>query len=66
MQGTMGRLSSPVSLAADHQTTGFDCAVDSLNEWLIRHAMKNEYSGGSRTYVVCDGNQVVGYRSCNQ
>jgi len=57
----MGRLSSPVSLAVDHQTTGFDCAVDSLNEWLIRRAMKNEYGGGSRTYVVCDGNQVVGY-----
>ncbi|MDA3787955.1 MAG: hypothetical protein PF503_05635 [Desulfobacula sp.] len=42
-------------------TICFDCAVDSLNEWLIRSAMKNEYSAGSRTYVVCYGNQVVGY-----
>jgi len=55
----MGRLNSPVSLTADHQTAGFDCGIDSLNEWLIRRALKNEH-GGSRTYVVCDGNQVVG------
>jgi ribosomal protein S18 acetylase RimI-like enzyme len=59
----MGRLNPPVSLTADHRTSGFDCDVDSLNEWLIRRALKNEYSGGSRTYVVCDGNQVVGYHS---
>ena len=57
----MGRLNSPVSLTVDHQTAGFDCGVDSLNEWLIRRALKNEYGGGSRTYVVCDGKQVAGY-----
>ena len=57
----MGGLSSPISLTVDHQTTGFDCGIDSLNEWLIRRALKNEYGGGSRTYVVCDGKQVVGY-----
>ena len=57
----MERLNSPVSLTADHRTTGFNCGIDSLNEWLIRRALKNEYRGGSRTYVVCDGNQVVGY-----
>ena len=61
MQSTMGRLNSPISLTVDHQTTGFDCGIDSLNEWLIRRALKNEYGGGSRTYVVCAGNQVVGY-----
>ena len=57
----MGRLNSPVSLTVDHQTAGFDCGIDSLNEWLIRRALKNEYGGGSRTYVVCDGKQVAGY-----
>jgi GNAT superfamily N-acetyltransferase len=57
----MGRLDSPVSLTIDHHTGGFDCGIDSLNEWLIRRALKNEYGGGSRTYVVCDGKQVVGY-----
>jgi GNAT superfamily N-acetyltransferase len=57
----MGRLNSPVPLTRDHRTAGFDCSIESLNEWLIRRALKNDYSGGSRTYVVCDGNQVVGY-----
>jgi GNAT superfamily N-acetyltransferase len=57
----MGRLTPPTSLTVDHQTVGFDCGIDSLNEWLNRRAMKNEYGGGSRTYVVCHGKQVVGY-----
>ncbi|MBU0971756.1 MAG: GNAT family N-acetyltransferase [Proteobacteria bacterium] len=56
----MGRLNSPVSLTAVHQTAGFDCGFDSLNEWLTRRALKNEH-GVSRTYVVCDSNQVVGF-----
>lgn len=57
----MGKLTPPTSLTADHQTAGFDCGIDSLNNWLGRRALKNEYSGGSRTYVVCRGKQVVGY-----
>lgn len=57
----MGKLTSPVSLTVDHHTAGFDCGIDSLNEWLIRRALKNEYGGGSRTYVVCHGKQVAGY-----
>ncbi len=54
-------MKSPVPLTRDHQISGFDCLVGLINEWLIRRALKNDYSGGSRTYVVCDGNQVVGY-----
>lgn len=57
----MGRLNPPINLSRGHRTTGFDCSVESLNEWLIHRALKNDYSGGSRTYVVCDGNKVVGY-----
>jgi len=57
----MGKLNSPISLTVDHQTAGFDCGIDSLNEWLIRRALKNEYGGGSRTYVVCNGKRVAGY-----
>ena len=57
----MGRLNSPVPLTVGHQTAGFDCGIDSLNEWLIRRALKNEYGGGSRTYVVCEDKQVAGY-----
>ncbi|WP_459918259.1 GNAT family N-acetyltransferase [Desulfocicer niacini] len=57
----MGRLIPPTSLTVDHQTVGFDCGIDSLNEWLVRRTLKNEYGGGSRTYVVCNDKQVMGY-----
>jgi len=53
-------LSAPVSLTADQDLSGFDCGVPVLNDWLKQRALKNE-SRFSRTYVVCDGNQVVAY-----
>ncbi len=59
----MGCLSTPVSLSSEHQTAEFECGADSLNEWLNRRALKNEYHGESRTYVVCEGNRVVGYHA---
>ncbi len=57
----MGIISAPERLTSDHQIIGFDCGTASLNEWLIHSALKNEQSGGSRTYVVCDNNRVIGY-----
>lgn len=53
-------ISSPVPLAADHDVSGFDCGEPALDDWLRHRALKNE-SRFSRTYVVCDGNRVVGY-----
>ncbi|MEF8982649.1 GNAT family N-acetyltransferase [Thiohalorhabdus sp.] len=32
-----------------------------LTDWLQRVALKNEHNDGSRTFVVCDGQAVVGY-----
>ena len=32
-----------------------------LDEWLKRRALKNEVSGASRTFVICQDKQVVGY-----
>lgn len=57
----MGKIIPPSPLTNDHQTNNFDFSVDSLNECLIRRALNNDYSGSFRTYVVCNGNQVVGY-----
>ena len=58
----MGKISAPVSISPDQVTGIFDCGVASLNEWLKRQALKNETTGASRTFVVCDGEQqVVGY-----
>lgn len=57
----MGKISIPERLTASHQTSGFDCGTVSLNEWLNHRSLKNEQSGGSRTYVVCCENQVIGF-----
>ena len=32
-----------------------------MDDWLKRRARANQSSGASRTYVVCDGDRVVGY-----
>jgi hypothetical protein len=31
-------LEAPTPLTGDHETTGFDCGVESLNTWLTRRA----------------------------
>jgi len=54
-------LRAPEPLNPDHDTTGFDCGVASLNSWLQRRAAANQVSGASRTFVVCEGSKVVGY-----
>ena len=54
------RLSAPVPLRAEHDLSGFDCGEPALNDWLRHRALKNE-SRFSRTYVVCEGKQVVAY-----
>jgi len=57
----MTELSAPTPLLATHVTNGFDCGEPVLNDWLIKRALKNENSGASRTFVVCQNNRVVGY-----
>lgn len=55
-------LGPPVPIAAGHDTTGFACRHESLNQWLRRRALANASSGTTRTYVVCtDSQHVVGY-----
>lgn len=55
------RFAAPVPLAGHHQTDAFACGTESLDIWLKRRALKNQMQGASRTYVVCDGHQVVAY-----
>ncbi len=50
----------PERLAADHDLTDFRCGRDELDDWLRRHARRNE-GETSRTYVVPRGRRVVGY-----
>jgi GNAT superfamily N-acetyltransferase len=54
------RLAAPAPLTAAHDVASFDCGEPSLNDWLRHRALKNE-SRFSRTYVVCNGERVVGY-----
>ncbi|MDM9626539.1 GNAT family N-acetyltransferase [Rhizobium sp. S152] len=57
------RLSAPELLAGGHDLSQFHSGVDSLDDWLLRRARSNQISGASRTYVLCSGQQVVGYYS---
>jgi GNAT superfamily N-acetyltransferase len=54
-------LSAPKLLTAQHWIDDFDSGVPSLDDWLKRRAMMNQVSGASRTFVVCEGNKVIGY-----
>lgn len=56
-------LSFPIPLTTDHQLDNFACGVDSLDDWLKKRAYQNQLSGASRTYVVLEGEKVVGYYS---
>ena len=55
------RFSAPVALSAQHQTEDFSCGTESLDTWLKRRALRNQIQGASRTYVVCQGDQIVAY-----
>lgn len=54
------QLSAPVPLTAEHDLSAFDCGEPALNDWLRHRALKNE-SRFSRTFVVCEDNQVIAY-----
>lgn len=58
---TVPVLSAPQPLAGHHQLAGFDSGEPSLDDWLKRRAARNQANGSSRTYVVCEGDTVVGY-----
>jgi GNAT superfamily N-acetyltransferase len=54
---------APEPIADVHGLSKFSSNEPALDDWLKRRALKNEASGGSRTYVVCgnSGNRVVAY-----
>jgi GNAT superfamily N-acetyltransferase len=57
----MGEITAPEPITASHLPDSFACGIPVLDEWLKRRAMKNEVSGASRTFVVCQDRQVIGY-----
>jgi GNAT superfamily N-acetyltransferase len=55
--------SSPERLGPDHDLSQFACGEPSLDDWLRHHALQNEESRASRTYVVCQDKRVVAYHA---
>ena len=57
----MGIITAPTLLVGTHDLAHFDCHNDVLDEWLKKRALKNQDSGASRTFVICQDNAVIGY-----
>jgi GNAT superfamily N-acetyltransferase len=54
-------LSAPEPLAAHHDVRPFTSGVESLDHWLKHRALKNQATGASRTFVLCEGPSVRAY-----
>jgi GNAT superfamily N-acetyltransferase len=50
-------------LRSDHIVEGFDCGKEPLNRFLIRHALQNQLSNASQTYVAAEERRVIGYHT---
>lgn len=59
----MSTLIAPCPIADHHDLDPFSCGVSSLDNWLKKRVRSNEHSRASRTYVLCDGDRVIGYYS---
>ena len=57
-----GRITAPVAITSAHDLENFCSGEPSLDMWLRSKALKNE-GKASRTYVVCQGDRVVGFYS---
>ncbi|MFM0515313.1 GNAT family N-acetyltransferase [Paraburkholderia sp. RL17-373-BIF-A] len=55
------RLGAPEPLDSQHELDRFTSGADSLDQWLKRRALKNQASGASRTFVVCEDARVLAY-----
>lgn len=54
-------VSRPAPLDAGHDVSAFSCCERALDDWLKQRAVANQSTGASRTYMMCEGNAVVGY-----
>lgn len=54
-------LQAPEPLAINHELAEFTSGVAALDQWLIKRARSNQASGASRTFVLCEAGDVIGY-----
>jgi len=55
------KLLPPTPILVDHAFVNFNSGEASLDEWLKKRALKNQASGASRCFVLCDGKTIIGY-----
>jgi GNAT superfamily N-acetyltransferase len=46
-----------------HDRSSFSCGEESLDRWLREQSGQSQRKDATRTYVLCDGSQVIGYYS---
>lgn len=56
-------LRGPEPLGPRHRLDAFASGKLALDDWLQRHARQAQGSGSAKTFVVADGDRVVGYFS---
>jgi GNAT superfamily N-acetyltransferase len=54
-------ISVPTPLKEQHDVENFHSGIESLDTWLKCRALKNQATGASRTFVVCENECVVAY-----
>ena len=54
-------ISAPAPLKPGHEVDDFTSTHPELADWLRRRARDNEEDRGSRCFVVCEGQRVIGY-----
>lgn len=54
-------LAPPAPISDTHDLDAFDSGEESLDHWLKERARKSEGDYAARTYVVCEGDTVIGY-----
>jgi len=59
------RFSGPLRLESNHNLSGFECGVLSLDSWLLNHSRNAAAAGSAITYVLVDEQleRVVGFHA---
>jgi GNAT superfamily N-acetyltransferase len=54
--------SAPVPITSEEDASEFSCGESSLDSWLKRRALKNQFTGATRTFVLCEsGKRIAAY-----
>lgn len=56
-------LVGPIEIQKHYKTDKFDCGKEPLNSWLQKFAWQSQQARSARTYVIVDGDNVIGYHS---